>query len=525
MRALAHPARMAIWQFLGLEGPATATECAEIAGLSPSACSYHLRTLARYGIVEEDPASSTDGRQRPWRVKVIAITVDDGAHTTPAMREAGRLFAASAFAPAEELRESYRDRESEYPADWRTALGTTYDVLHATPEELLMLQRRLLDLFGEYRRLSRDERPPGAGRVQVTVDLTPWFPPPAQQKTRPSRSKPGPFGRLDFCPPALPPFLLPASPTERSMTTTEAPSRPPSLTTAWRSGPLGVPAFRRLTIGQFTSTIGDYCYAVALPWLVLSGGGSAASLGIVLACYGIPRALLTLAGGSLADRFGPRLVMIASDGARCGLTAVFAVLAAEHVSSLAAVAPVAAALGACSALFMPASMTIMPALIEESRLTSANALYTGVVQLGSLLGPVLGGVLVAATGPTPAFAVDAGSFLVSAASVALIRGVGGRAAGARASAAVAAPAGCGRGGGRQPLGAAAAVADPADHPGRLGHRQLRDRGDDRGGAARAGARALRCRRLRRGPGLLRGDQHRRRAAGRPDRRAAAARRC
>ena len=162
---------------------------------------------------------------------------------------------------------------------------------------------------------------------------------------------------------------------------------------------------------------------------MLSGGGSAASLGIVLACYGLPRALLTLAGGSLADRFGPRLVMLASDAARCGLTAVFAVLAAEHVSSLAAVAPIAAALGACSALFLPASMTIMPALIDESRLTSANALYTTAVQVGSMLGPVLGGVLVAATGPAPAFAEDAGSFLVSAASVALIRGVGGRAAG------------------------------------------------------------------------------------------------
>jgi MFS family permease len=212
------------------------------------------------------------------------------------------------------------------------------------------------------------------------------------------------------------------------MTTTQAPGRRSSLATAWRSGPLGVPGFRLLAAGQFASTIGDYCYAVALPWLVLSGGGSAASLGIVLACYGIPRALLTLAGGSLADRFGPRLVMIASDAARCGLTAVFAVLAAEHVSSLAALAPVAAVLGACSALFTPASMTIMPALIEESRLTSANALYTIVVQVGSMLGPVLGGVLVAAAGPTSAFAVDAGSFLVSAASIALIRGVGGRSA-------------------------------------------------------------------------------------------------
>jgi MFS family permease len=210
------------------------------------------------------------------------------------------------------------------------------------------------------------------------------------------------------------------------MTTTQAPTRRRSLASAWRSGPFGVPGFRLLTAGQFASTIGDYCYAVALPWLVLSDGGSAASLGIVLACYGIPRALLTLAGGSLADRFGPRLVMLASDAGRCGLTAVFAVLAAEHVSSLAAVAPVAAALGACSALFQPASMAIMPALIGESRLTSANALYTTVVQVGSMLGPVLGGVLVAATGPTPAFALDAGSFLLSAASVALIRGIGGR---------------------------------------------------------------------------------------------------
>src|SRR6202044_1164747 len=75
---------------------------------------------------------------------------------------------------------------------------------------------------------------------------------------------------------------------------------------------------------------------------------------------------------------------------------------------------------------MPASMAIMPALIGESRLTSANALYTTVVQVGSMLGPVLGGALVAAAGPTPAFALDAGSFLLSAASVALIRGIGGR---------------------------------------------------------------------------------------------------
>jgi MFS family permease len=192
------------------------------------------------------------------------------------------------------------------------------------------------------------------------------------------------------------------------------------LAAAWRSGPLSVPGFRLLTFGQFASTIGDYCYAVALPWLALSGGGSAASLGVVLACYGIPRALLTVPGGSLADRFGPRLMMLSSDFARCALTAVFAALAAAHVSSLAALAPVAALLGAFSALFLPASMTMMPSLIEPAGLTAANAVYTGFVQAGSMLGPVIGGVLVASTGPTTAFGVDAGSYLVSAVTLAFI---------------------------------------------------------------------------------------------------------
>ncbi|MGH3207772.1 MAG: MFS transporter [Trebonia sp.] len=205
------------------------------------------------------------------------------------------------------------------------------------------------------------------------------------------------------------------------MTVTETgPSRTGRLAGAWRSGPLSAPGFRLLTLGQFASTIGDYCYAVALPWLVLSGGGSAASLGIVLACYGMPRALLTVPGGSLTDRFSPRLVMLWADFGRCALTAVLAVLAATHVSSLAAVAPVAVLLGSFSALFMPASMAMLPSLVDPSSLTAANSVYAGFVQGGSMLGPAIGGVLVATAGTATAFAVDAGSFLASAVSLAFI---------------------------------------------------------------------------------------------------------
>src|SRR5580693_2363001 len=74
MRGLAHPARLAILEHLVLDGPATATECADVAGLSPSACSYHLRALARYGLADEDPQSAADGRHRPWRAKFTAFS-------------------------------------------------------------------------------------------------------------------------------------------------------------------------------------------------------------------------------------------------------------------------------------------------------------------------------------------------------------------------------------------------------------------------------------------------------------------
>ncbi len=191
-----------------------------------------------------------------------------------------------------------------------------------------------------------------------------------------------------------------------------------------QSGPWAVPAFRLLTVGQFTSTVGDYCYAVVLPWLVLSHHGSAASLGVVLACYGVPRALLTVPGGSLADRFGPRLVMLITDALRCALTTVLTVLAVTRGSSLLALAPVSAALGVCSALFLPASLTLMPSLIDQAKLTSANALYSGFLQTGSMIGPVIGGILAATCGPAAAFAVDAASYLGSAACLMLIgRGV------------------------------------------------------------------------------------------------------
>jgi MFS family permease len=192
------------------------------------------------------------------------------------------------------------------------------------------------------------------------------------------------------------------------------------LTRSWRSGPLGVPAFRLLTVGQFSSNVGDYCYAVALPWLVLSDHGSTILLGALLVCYGIPRTVLIPVGGVLTDKMSPRTVMLAADLSRCVLVAVFAVLAAHHVVSLAALGPLAALIGAGEGLFIPASYSIVPSLLDEKMLLPGNALYQVGQQAGSLIGPAIGGLLVAGFGSSVALGVDALSFAVSALSLARI---------------------------------------------------------------------------------------------------------
>jgi MFS family permease len=210
----------------------------------------------------------------------------------------------------------------------------------------------------------------------------------------------------------------------------------------WHAGPLAVPGFRLLAAGQFTSTIGDYCYAVALPWLVLANHGTAVLLGVVLACYGVPRAALMPVGGMLTDKVGPRRLMLAADLTRGVLVVALAVLAAHRVASLAALGPTAALIGAGEGLFMPASYAILPSLLDPGQLAGGNAVSSAAVQAGSLIGPALGGILVAATrASAAAFAVDAGTFGVSALTLALIPRYPPRAAPAQAPAQAQAPAG------------------------------------------------------------------------------------
>ncbi|WP_258044806.1 MFS transporter [Streptomyces sp. SM11] len=190
---------------------------------------------------------------------------------------------------------------------------------------------------------------------------------------------------------------------------------------ALTSGPMSVRGFRLLLVGQLFSTVGDYCYAVALPWLILSGDGGPVLLGTVLACYGIPRVVTIPLGGLVADRIGGRRVMLVADLVRAVAVGILAVLASAGTPTLAQLAPIAVILGACSGIFIPASYTLLPELLPKKDLGRGNALSTMVNQVGGLLGPTAGGALVAAFDVGLALTVDAASFLVSALVLARIR--------------------------------------------------------------------------------------------------------
>ncbi len=176
MRALAHPARIKIWLHLIVRGSGTATECADVAGISPSACSYHLRALAKYGFVEEDLDSAADGRQRPWRARIVSFSIED-VSGNQAADLASRFLVEAVRADAEETRARYVARQSEYPKDWQQAAGEIMTGGYVTAAELMELRKRIQELVTPYARLEPANRPPGALPVQLMFDMFPWFGP------------------------------------------------------------------------------------------------------------------------------------------------------------------------------------------------------------------------------------------------------------------------------------------------------------------------------------------------------------
>jgi DNA-binding transcriptional ArsR family regulator len=178
MRALAHPTRVAAIELLSREGQLTATQLGDILDESPANMSFHLRTLAKYGFVEEAPGGT--GRERPWtRVGTgnsWEIDSDDAATTSAAVGLA-RSMAQRAF----DRHSEWDLTRSSYAKEWREAAFEAYSTTYLTPAELHAVgeeMTRILDRFAE-RTADRDLRPAGAMPVAVVVHGHPLPPTPS----------------------------------------------------------------------------------------------------------------------------------------------------------------------------------------------------------------------------------------------------------------------------------------------------------------------------------------------------------
>jgi predicted transcriptional regulator len=183
MRALAHPLRMALIEAIGTADgrTLTATQASELLGESPANCAFHLRTLAKYGFLEE--AGGGRGRERPWRLR------HSGLELAPPWQDPESRLAAEAAASVWIGRwmERARDRlmhSVSHPPDWQEAAIASHRATYLTAQEARELDLAMRELLKAYRDRSDNPalRPPGSLPYEVLLFGYPLTDPPAPQQ-------------------------------------------------------------------------------------------------------------------------------------------------------------------------------------------------------------------------------------------------------------------------------------------------------------------------------------------------------
>jgi DNA-binding transcriptional ArsR family regulator len=176
LRALAHPVRLELISLLRRGGPLTATQAGERIGESPSSCSFHLRQLAKYGLVEE--AGGGHGRERPWRATAISTEwaargSDDEADAAMAMLS--RMVVERYFESA--LR--WLDRRDAEAPEWVDAAAISDALVYMTAEELRELDHGIRALLEPYLKRIEAREQPAEGARPVSI-ITLAFPLPGE---------------------------------------------------------------------------------------------------------------------------------------------------------------------------------------------------------------------------------------------------------------------------------------------------------------------------------------------------------
>jgi len=179
--------------------------------------------------------------------------------------------------------------------------------------------------------------------------------------------------------------------------------------------------FRYLWLAQSSSVIGDCIVIVALALFVIDLTGSATDLGLVFAAASLPLVAFLLLGGVWADRLPRHRVMIGTDLVRFMLHALLAVLIFTHSTQIWQLIVIEALFGTAEAFFRPAANGLLPQTVPESEIQQANGLSSLSNNIGEFAGPALATALVLGLGAGWAFALDAVTFLISAALLTRVR--------------------------------------------------------------------------------------------------------
>jgi MFS family permease len=185
-----------------------------------------------------------------------------------------------------------------------------------------------------------------------------------------------------------------------------------------------------LVTAELVSLTGSAMTFVALPWFVLATTGSTAKMGWVLAAEMAPIAIFGIPAGTLISKLGGKRTMLLSDAARGPLLLVIPILHHAGHLSFAALLGTTFAIGIFSAPYFASSRLVVPEVAgeDERAVASVNAVLSGVQQITQLAGPVLAGVLIAATSPATALVADACTYLFSFLTIAIVVRAGKRVA-------------------------------------------------------------------------------------------------
>lgn len=184
--------------------------------------------------------------------------------------------------------------------------------------------------------------------------------------------------------------------------------------TRMTQSPLRLPAFRHFWLGRSISLVGDQFTTIALLWFVLQLTGSGVAVGAVLLCFGLPGILTSSVLGNLLDRYQPRLIIGVDNACRALIIGALPALHWMGVLHLWMIYVLAVLAGALMPATSVGTRVVLPHLVADDELENANALMSVSLNVPTLVGPALAGVLVSIVGGPAVMVIDAVSFLVMA---------------------------------------------------------------------------------------------------------------